>query len=108
MQNISIEQTMDCISDEPKVIIDVAQPPDTVKHVHQWLKYLQGKDIKSGLFKEESYVMDIWDFAGQHLYYASYPIFLSQQALYLIYVKLWHNYFRSAISLLAKLNHRVT
>ena len=81
MHNIGIEHTMDCISGEPKVIIDVAQPPDTVKHVHQWLEYLQGKDNKSGLFKEESYVMDIWDFAGQHLYYASHPIFISQRAL---------------------------
>ena len=56
-----------------------------MKHVHQWLKYLQGKRIKSGLFKEESYLsMDIWDFAGQHLYYASHPIFLSQRALYIL------------------------
>ena len=85
MDNISIEHLMDCISDEPKVIIDVAQPPDTEEHVHQWLKYLQGKDIESGSFKEESYVkMDIWDFAGQHLYYASHPIFLSQRALYIL------------------------
>ena len=85
MDNISIEHSMDCISDEPKVIIDVAQPPATEEHVHQWLKYLQGKDIESGSFKEESYVkMDIWDFAGQHLYYASHPIFLSQRALYIL------------------------
>ena len=67
--------------DEPKVIIDVAQPPGTVKHVHRWLRYLQGKDIKSSLFKEESYQMDIWDFEGQQLYYASHPIFLPQRAL---------------------------
>ena len=84
MHKISIEHIMDCISDEPKVIIDVAQPPDTVKHVHQWLEYLQSKDTKSGSFKEESYIMDIWDFAGQHLYYASHPIFLSQRALYIL------------------------
>ena len=76
---------MDNISDEPQVIVDVAQPPDTVKHVHQWLEYLQGKDIKSGLFEEESYIIiDIWDFAGQHMYYASHPIFLSQRALYIL------------------------
>ena len=76
---------MDCILDEPEVIIDVAQPPDTEKHVHQWLEYLQGKDIESDLFKEESYLtVDIWDFAGQHLYYASHPIFLSQRALYIL------------------------
>ncbi|CAH3157480.1 unnamed protein product [Pocillopora meandrina] len=82
--NISIEHSIDCTSDEPKVIIDVAQPPDTVKHVHQWLEYLQSKDTKSGSFKEESFIMDIWDFAGQHLYYASHPIFLSQRALYIL------------------------
>ena len=76
---------MDCISDEPKVTIDVALPPDIVKHVHQWLKYIRGKRIKRGLFQEESYVtIDIWDFAGQHLYYASHPIFLSQRALYIL------------------------
>ena len=28
--------------------------------------------------------MDIWDFAGQHLYYASHPIFFSQRALYIL------------------------
>ena len=56
-----------------------------MKHVHQWLKYIKGKRIKSGVFKEESYVsMDMWDFAGQHLYYASHPIFLSRRALYIL------------------------
>ena len=55
-----------------------------MEHVHQWLEYLQSKDTKSGSFKEESYIMDIWDFAGQHLYYASHPIFLSQRALYIL------------------------
>ena len=84
MDNITIEHSMDCILEEPEVIIDVAQPPDTEKRVHQWLEYLQSKDTKSGSFKEESYLMDIWDFAGQHLYYASHPIFLSQRALYIL------------------------
>ena len=85
MHNISIEHSMNCILDEPKVIIDVALPPDIVQHVYQWLRYIQGREIKSGLFKEESYAkIDIWDFAGQHLYYANHPIFLSPQALYIL------------------------
>ena len=85
MHNISIEHSMNCILDEPKVIIDVALPPDIVQHVYQWLSYIQGREIKTGLFKEESYAkIDIWDFAGQHLYYASHPIFLSPQALYIL------------------------
>ena len=85
MHTISIEHSMNCILDEPKVIIDVALPPDIVQHVYQWLSYIQGREIKTGLFKEESYAkIDIWDFAGQHLYYASHPIFLSQRALYIL------------------------
>lgn len=67
------------------MMIDVSQPPDTVKHVHQWLEYAQGKPTESALLTEEPYVtMDLWDFAGQHLYYASHPIFLSQRALYIL------------------------
>ena len=85
MHNISLEDSMDCILDELEVSIDVFQPPDTEKQAYQWLKYLQGKGIESDLLKEESYVtVDIWDFAGQHLYYASHPVFLSQRALYIL------------------------
>ena len=29
-------------------------------------------------------ILDLWDFAGQHLYYASYPVFLSPRALYML------------------------
>jgi hypothetical protein len=28
--------------------------------------------------------MDVWDFAGQHLYYASHPLFLSSRAIYVL------------------------
>ncbi|XP_078384312.1 uncharacterized protein LOC144666796 isoform X3 [Oculina patagonica] len=71
--------------DEPDVMINATSPPDDVtKHVHQWLKYAKGKRV-SGITKEESVVsMDMWDFAGQHLYYASHPLFLSSQALYIL------------------------
>ena len=88
-QNSSRQHSIDCkdknTPDEPKVMIDVSSPPDTVKHVHQWLEYAKGKHIESDIFKEESYVtLHIWDFAGQHLYYASHPIFLSSRALYIL------------------------
>ena len=81
MHNNSIEHSMDCILDEPKLTIDVTLPTNSVKHVHQWLKYLQGKDIKSGLFTEVSHVTDIWDFTGHHMLSAIHPIFFSQRAL---------------------------
>ena len=89
MQNDSREHSIDCkdnnTPDEPEVMIDVSSPPDTKKQVHQWLEYVKGKRIKGGIFKQESQVtIDMWDFAGQHLYYASHPIFLSSRALYIL------------------------
>ena len=89
MQNYGREHSIDCKGnnepDEPEVMIDVSSPPDSKKHVHQWLRYVKGKRIKGGIFKQESQVtMDMWDFAGQHLYYASHPIFLSSRALYIL------------------------
>ncbi|KAL9962049.1 hypothetical protein ACROYT_G031114 [Oculina patagonica] len=72
--------------DEPDVMINATSPPDDVtKHVHQWLKYAKGEHVDSDITKEESVVsMDMWDFAGQHLYYASHPLFVSSRALYIL------------------------
>ena len=36
-------------------------------------------------------VLDIWDFAGQHLYYATHPIFFSHRAIYLLVHNLQKN-----------------
>jgi len=71
---------------EPEVIINATSPPDDVtKHVHQLLEYVRGKHVESGITKGESVVsMDVWDFAGQHLYYASHPLFLSSRAIYVL------------------------
>ena len=33
---------------------------------------------------EHHYTLDLWDFAGQHVYYASYPVFLSTRAVYIL------------------------
>ena len=33
---------------------------------------------------EHHMILDLWDFAGQQLYYASYPIFLSPRAVYML------------------------
>ena len=72
---------------EPEIMINATSPPDDVtKHVHQFLKYVRGKgDSKGDITKGESVVsMDVWDFAGQQLYYASHPLFLSSRALYIL------------------------
>ncbi|KAJ7358873.1 hypothetical protein OS493_020711 [Desmophyllum pertusum] len=72
--------------DEPDEIINATSLPDGItKHVHQWLKYVRGGRLESGNTKEESVVtIDLWDFAGQHLYYASHPVFLSSRAVYIL------------------------
>ena len=69
---------------EPEVMIN--SPPDVVtKHVRHWLEYVRGKHRKSNITKQETVVsMDVWDFAGQQLYYASHPLFLSSRALYIL------------------------
>ena len=33
---------------------------------------------------EHHMILDLWDFAGQQLYYASYPVFLSPRAVYML------------------------
>ena len=33
---------------------------------------------------EHHMILDLWDFAGQHLYYTCYPVFLSLRAVYLL------------------------
>ena len=71
---------------EPEIMVNATSPPDHVtKHVHQFLQYVRGKHGKSIVTKKESVVsMDMWDFAGQHLYYASHPLFLTSRALYIL------------------------
>ena len=79
------EHLSDCSrsENEPDVIINATSPPDDItKHVHQLLDYARGEgDIPRG---ESVVTMDVWDFAGQHLYYASHPIFLSSRAIYVL------------------------
>jgi len=68
-------------------MINATSPPDDVtKHVHQLLEYVRGEvDSKGDITRGESVVsIDVWDFAGQHLYYASHPLFLSSWAIYVL------------------------
>ena len=46
-------------------------------------KYLQRQQSVQETCDRET-VVTIWDFAGQHLYYASHPVFLSPRAVYLL------------------------
>ena len=72
---------------EPEIMINATSPPDDVtKHVHQLLGFVKGEhDSKGDITRGESVVsMDVWDFAGQHLYYASHPLFLSSRSVFVL------------------------
>ncbi|CAH3181780.1 unnamed protein product, partial [Porites lobata] len=64
-----------------ELVVDTTSPPEEVKErAENLVKYIKGKGAK-----EESVVsIELWDFAGQHLYYASHPVFLSSRALYIL------------------------
>jgi len=67
-------------------MINTTSPADDVtKYVHQFLEYARGEHVESDITKEEAVTsLDVWDFAGQQLYYASHPLFLSSRALYIL------------------------
>ena len=70
------------------LVIDASTPADDItKQADQWLKnmFLKGADAESAPSNTGSIVtLDLWDFAGQHLYYASHPVFLSSRAVYIL------------------------
>ena len=75
-------------SKESTLMMNATSPSDDVaEHA-----YLQLRNILKGVHgdaenadKRETIVtVDLWDFAGQHLYYASHPVFLSLRAVYVL------------------------
>ena len=65
-----------------ELVVDTTLSPEEIKErAVQLIKEIQGEDVKA----EESVVsIELWDFAGQHLYYASHPVFLTSRALYIL------------------------
>lgn len=47
------------------------------------IQYLQRRKFEDEI-KAEEFVINLWDFAGQHVYYASHPVFLSPRAVYIL------------------------
>ena len=46
-------------------------------------RYLQSPRLEDDI-KSEEVILTLWDFAGQHLYYASHSVFLSGRAVYIL------------------------
>ena len=54
------------------------------------VRYLQNLQLEDDI-KSEEVTLTLWDFAGQHLYYASHSVFLSGQAVYILVYNLNKN-----------------
>lgn len=67
----------------PELKIDPFLPP---KEFTDFLvQRLEGSNLESDTTAVEHHmIFDLWDFAGQHLYYTCYPVFLSSRAIYLL------------------------
>ena len=62
---------------------DLSLPPEEfTNHLVELLKSLNPHGDATVV--EHHMTLDLWDFAGQHLYYASYPIFFSPRAVYVL------------------------
>ncbi|PFX11544.1 D-inositol 3-phosphate glycosyltransferase, partial [Stylophora pistillata] len=74
------EKRSDCSSESGLI-------PDTVvEHADRLLKeMIDGKDRQNPQDDKESIVtIDLWDFAGQHLYYAAHSVFFTKRAVYIL------------------------
>ena len=54
------------------------------------VRYLRGLELEDDI-KSKEVILTVWDFAGQHLYYASHSVFLSGRAVYILVYNLNKN-----------------
>jgi len=71
------------------LMMDIVSPTeDVLKHAYRrlnnMLKGVHGDAEKADDERETIVTVDLWDFAGQHLYNASHPVFLSPRAVYIL------------------------
>jgi len=96
--DVSMENISDPSPDLPQAAEEIADLPIDPEFIHIEMdtsgavpedvkslvaKYLQSQAGEQQVSDRET-VVTIWDFAGQHLYYASHPVFLSPRAIYVL------------------------
>ena len=59
------------------------------------VRYLQSRQLEDDI-KSKEVILTLWDFAGQHLYYASHSVFLSGRAVYILVYNLSKNLLATA------------
>lgn len=63
--------------------IDPAQPPE--EYTERLIKYLKRSNSRRDPAEmDNQWAVDLWDFAGQQLYYSSHPVFFSPRAVYVL------------------------
>ena len=66
-------------------MIDSTSPPDEItKRAEELIKYVKGEKQAKVVTEKSVSSIDLWDFAGQQLYYASHPVFLTSRAIYIL------------------------
>ena len=80
MNDIATDETASKQQIDIKLDNSGTVPEDVTKRV---IQYLQNLKLDEAVNRKET-VVTIWDFAGQHLYYASHPVFLSPRAIYVL------------------------
>ena len=66
-------------------MIDTTLPPDEIKkRAEELIKYVKGEKRAKVVTEKSVSSIDLWDFAGQQLYYASHPVFLTSRAIYIL------------------------
>ena len=81
-------------------------PPDEIR---EQVVTLMKQDMKVESVTEETAVsFEVWDFAGQQLYYASHPVFLTSRAIYILVCNLSKSLDATAEPCVRQGNHNFT
>ena len=104
-----IDSVSEVTSSEPEhaLMIDTTSPPDEIeKHAEKWIEYVKGEG--EAVTEESVGSIELWDFAGQQLYYASHPVFLTPRAIYILVCNLSKSFHDTAQPCVRQGNHNFT
>ena len=88
-------------------MIDTTLPPDEItKCAEELIKYVKGES--EGVTEKSVGSIELWDFAGQQLYYASHPVFLTSRAIYILVCNLSKSFHDTAQPCVRQGHHNFT
>ena len=94
---------------EHELMIDTTSPPDEItKRAEELIKYVKGEKRAKVVTEKSVSSIDLWDFAGQQLYYASHPVFLTSRAIYILVCNLSKSLHDTAQPCVRQGNHNFT